>query len=1814
MKNLLTVLSLLLLYTGLFAQNDTLYYPIENATGVTLYGYTGGGYIAGPNIDGTDVGQTYQTTSGDLTSFIFAVGAIDIVGTPDTFYAEVYSVDVNGLPVGAPLARKGFRTDALVTGPTIGDGFNLIEFDAPVAVSGEFAITFDFDLTNRDDTIGIYTNADGDGLGLERSIAKFGGIWYTINLAYSLDLDLFVFPILENVSQTYNLDLTEVRCGEYSSYPESQIQPITFGATVENTGNQDIQLVNASVSVTELNGNTQVYNPSIPSLNGLVPPIAALSEETVVVPSIFASYTPPAGKSAYRVDVELEYGVSPFTSGDPTKTTSNTYFFAVDDSVYARDEAILLGGFDAVGTGSSNGFGMGQSFLVVTADTLSSVSFVYSGDSTLWIGEDLQVNIYNHNSATGPGALVASTNAYTIPDDSARFVTLNVQNGPLVLSPGDYFVEVNNAPSLGYSEAIATEGAVFVQTGTNSWALLDTITSGLFPGSFMIRPNFGKDVQQQQAGNCDTLLNVNLGVDSLAIWGNTTGGSVSGHNGDGFTNFAEKFTSPYANTEINGISFFFGRAETSNPAAFITATVWDDDGGNDFFNIPNAPGTVLATQNLLISDIVTDVNNQVLTSYTFPSPLTVSGDFYVGFEVVYASGDTVALVTNRDESIPATFYTGFTGVWGRADSIYLTNISGFVLADICEAATPPAPVANFTADRFTLMKGNTVQFTDLSSNTPSSWTWAFQGGTPTSSNQENPLVNYNNEGLYDVSLDVSNAGGSDAVNVPDLISVLTWPALPACDTVSNIDFVNDNFLKGSIGPDGYFAGHNAYGDLSKAELFSGLNAGDELSGVALGFDVAKGTGSIDVNVWDNTGTGGTPGAIVATETVSIPSIATDISNNSLTYVSFASPLTLSSGVDYYIGISLTYAAGDSVSLYSTEDGQAAIDIAWEQWSDGSWHSFSDAAGWEADVSLLINPLVCPANSCPTIGTTVATTDASCGNADGTATVTATGGAAPYTYEWSDAQTTATATALVAGTYTVTVSDNNACTAVATANVSDSGSPTVTLDSKGDVSCNGETDGYISVLVSGGVPSYTYVWSNGGNTATLTGLGFGTYTLTVTDNNGCSETFSETITEPTVLSPSATATDLTCASVDNGTVDLTVSGGTASYTYDWSNGATTEDLSGLAAGTYTVTVTDANGCTSTASATVSNPANPLSVSVSNATTNTCGASDASLTANVSGGSGSYTYAWTGGANAATATNLNAGNYTVTVTDASSCTATATATVSDPATFTVSVTTSNITCNGLSDGSATAVITNGSGSETFSWSNGGNGSTVSNLAPGQVSVTVSEGGCSAVSSATITEPNAISVSVTQTDVTCNGGSNGTATAFVTGGTGSYTYEWLTSPIQTGASVTGLAAGSVILNVKDASNCQASPVTVTTVQPSDISASTNITPVTCYGDNDGSVQLTVSGATPPYSYNWSGGGTSSLVTGLSAGTYSVTVSDINNCEKILSALVVAPDSISITTSNVTNVSCNGLSDGSVSLNVTGGNAGFNYAWSNGQNTTSATLSNLAATNYFVTATDAKGCQKVSASITVTQPQALSLSTSFSNVTCAQGADGDANVVANGGTAPFTYAWSSSSNTDSLETGLSAGPVSVTVTDANLCTASASVNIADGNSPTASTSVTNANANANDGTATVTATNGTAPYTYLWDDNAAQTTATATGLDKGNYTVVVTDANGCTTTASAVVDRSVSVANITDIENLQIFPNPTSGTVNLKIELGTAANVEVEWVNVLGATINMEHLGTTMTVNKRYDLAAFAAGIYFAKIRINEELIVRKVIVSKQ
>ncbi|MBK6965464.1 MAG: hypothetical protein IPH20_16420 [Bacteroidales bacterium] len=291
------------------------------------------------------------------------------------------------------------------------------------------------------------------------------------------------------------------------------------------------------------------------------------------------------------------------------------------------------------------------------------------------------------------------------------------------------------------------------------------------------------------------------------------------------------------------------------------------------------------------------------------------------------------------------------------------------------------------------------------------------------------------------------------------------------------------------------------------------------------------------------------------------------------------------------------------------------------------------------------------------------------------------------------------------TYSVTITDANGCTATSSATVNNIGGPAASISAQTNVA-KGAFTGSATVLATGGTSPFTYLWDDPSaqTPATAIGLAAGTYTVTITDANGCTATAQAIITQPTALSGGAVATSSTCGNA-NGSVDLSVSGGTPAYTYAWSNGATTQDLVNVVANTYSVTITDANGCTATSSATVNNIGGPAA-SISAQTNVACnGAFTGSATVLATGGTSPFTYLWNdpSAQTLATATGLAAGTYTVTVTDFNGCTATAQAIITQPTALSGGAVATSSTC-GNANGSVDLSVSGGTPAYTYAWSNG------------------------------------------------------------------------------------------------------------------------------------------------------------------------------------------------------------------------------------------------------------------------------------------------------------------------------------------------------------------------------------------------------------------------------------------------------------------------------------------------------------------------------
>jgi len=777
---------------------------------------------------------------------------------------------------------------------------------------------------------------------------------------------------------------------------------------------------------------------------------------------------------------------------------------------------------------------------------------------------------------------------------------------------------------------------------------------------------------------------------------------------------------------------------------------------------------------------------------------------------------------------------------------------------------------------------------------------------------------------------------------------------------------------------------------------------------------------------------------------------------------------------------------------------------------------------------------------PSIAVTLIT-DAACGQASGAVDITASGGTPGYTYTWSTGAVSEDISNVFAGNYSVTVTDNLGCKANTTASVGNIGGPTVT-GLVSDVSCYGYTDGEIDITVNGGTSPYTYLWSNGSTLDDLTGLAAGNYSIVVTDALGCKGSASFTVNQPDPLSLDYTSVNVNCFDGTTGSIDLIVSGGTSGYHYTWTKdgnpyGGDTQDLSTLGAGTYSVTVTDAESCTANTSITITQPAAALSAAPAISHVSCYGGSDGQIVLTVSGGTSPYTYDWAdiaGTSNPKDRTGLIAGTtYTVTVTDAKSCTQVLTnITVTEPPDLTADASIkTDVSCYGGSDGTITLSVGGGTGPYSYLWSNGATTQNLSGLGIGTYSVTVTDSeGCTETASNTITQPTLLTASATPVDADCYGASTGGVTLTVGGGTvlpgGPPDYNYLWSNNATTKDLAGVPAGPYTVTVTDNNGCTA--VTGATVtQPAAITVSGAVTSVLCNGDLTGAIDLTVGGGAGGFSYAWADGPTDEDRTGLGAGTYTVTVTDANLCQEIRSYTITQPSARSLSMVN-SDISCFGGSDGSINLTVSGGISPYTFLWSN--NATTEDLTGLTAGAYTVTVTDANLCVSTLISSPITQPAQLNLSINIDDhVTCLGGSDGSLTASASGGTASYAYSWSNGVIT-ATNAGLIAGTYSVTVTDAKGCTDTDSELITE---PATEielyANTTNSSAcGGSTGSIDLTVVNGNDPFDYQWSDGPA-TTQDRTGLAAGSYSVTVTDDDGCQAVLSGITIGSAPALSVT-------------------------------------------------------------------------------------
>lgn len=769
-----------------------------------------------------------------------------------------------------------------------------------------------------------------------------------------------------------------------------------------------------------------------------------------------------------------------------------------------------------------------------------------------------------------------------------------------------------------------------------------------------------------------------------------------------------------------------------------------------------------------------------------------------------------------------------------------------------------------------------------------------------------------------------------------------------------------------------------------------------------------------------------------------------------------------------------------------------------------------------------------------------------GGNTGSVNATITGGTTPYIYHWSTGATSEDLLNLAAGIYTDTVSDINGCGALQSFTITQPlDSITVTAVTTNNL-CFGDSTGTIDVSVTGGVAPYTYAWSTAEVTQDLDSLVGGIYTLTVADSNNCVQTLSVTINTPSEVQITETHLDPVCQNGTQGSIDLSVAGGTPGYLYAWNNGQTTQDILNLNAGSYQCSVTDVNGCLDTITVTITDPD---ALVISEIQTNVLCYSDSSgvIDISISNGTPAYVYDWSDGQTTQDAVDLPAGLYWVDVTDLNSCGAFMSFQITEPDTALHFVSTSitNVLCFNDSIGAIDIEVVGGVGPYTYIWNNLEITQDLEDLQAGIYSVVVTDANlCQASFEDTITQPADLVVSETHVDVLCFGNNTGSIDITVTGGVQPYSYLWNTT--DTIQDLDTLINDFYSLTVTDANGCS-DTISITLTQPiSPISLSASSTSVLCNGGDNGSIDLSVSGGTIAYDYLWNTSDTLQDLDTLTAGTYSVTVTDANGCQDTLSVVISEPNPLAV--SAQIDPTCFGDTVGAIDITVTGGVSPYTYLWNNLE--TAQDIQNLGAGIYTVVVTDSNLCQ-VTYIDSIIEPSAINLSETHVNVLCFGDATGSIDVSTAGGVQPYTFLWSNSNSNEDL-VNIASGNYSLYVTDSDNCKDTIDVTITQ---PAAalnlSSTTTPVLCNGGDsGSIDLTVSGGTAGYTYLW--NNGDTIQDIDQLSAGSYDVVVTDANGCTATEIAIINEPLEPITLTTTSTPVCY-GATNGEASVAASGGT-------------------------------------------------------------
>lgn len=810
------------------------------------------------------------------------------------------------------------------------------------------------------------------------------------------------------------------------------------------------------------------------------------------------------------------------------------------------------------------------------------------------------------------------------------------------------------------------------------------------------------------------------------------------------------------------------------------------------------------------------------------------------------------------------------------------------------------------------------------------------------------------------------------------------------------------------------------------------------------------------------------------------------------------------------------ATGGSGSLtYSiNHSGIFSADTNFVNLASGNYFiTLHDSLGCEEDFTVSVSNL-----NGPIIQTINSTNELCNGDQTGTIIINANGGVGTLQFSIDNGvtfQATNSFSNLAAASYSIVTMDTAACSANSPVVVTEP-APINILHQATNAAC-GQSNGSATMSVSGGTGAYQYSIDsiNFQSSPVFNNLFAGAYIITVHDANNCLATNAVTINN--LLAPNISSVftkDLLCNNDPAGEIKIFATGGTGALTYSIDNGVifqSSNTFDSLSAGTYFIVVNDHNNCIASS---VVQLIQPDSLVISSVLSNeTCSNSNGSIFIASTGGTSPWLYSVDSGLVFTSQPNffgMNEGSYNLAIKDSNGCkTFQQVALVDLTSPQITNYSSTNVNCNGGSDGSINIVTTGGSGALLFSINSGlPQTSTVfSNLIYGNYIMSVTDANsCVDTIHVSITQPTVLATSASHINVNCFGGTDGRATIIPSGGSPGYSFQW--SNGETLNSDSSLTAGIYFVTITDQHSCTITDSVVLT-EPIAITITHTETNAACSGSANGTASVAVVGGTPPYSYTWSPVSSNTYyAANLSAGLYSVTVTDAHGC--------TGNDQITITNPTpvdaqllITNVNCFGGSDGAVAVIASGGSGNYSYVWNNNYNETDSVLDSLAVGNYSVTITDNSGCIH-EAPATITSPSQISVLGDVSNALCNGDSTGSILITPSGGVSPYTYIWSNGS-TQSTATTISSGNYSVTILDAHSCVRAASFFVAEPAPVLLSVTTVDTICIGQQATLICAATGGVGAITYLWTTGDTSATIFVSPTVSNDYTVQAMDANGC-------------------------------------------------------------------------------------------------------